>query len=231
MQKSKIVLILIICLLVISGCKDKNTDAYKFKKEYESLNLTKSSSGKTIRELNIDENNPFVYKTEDDIVNAINNKETFIVYFGFPSCPWCRSVLPTLIDVSKEYSINKIYYVNVEDIRDAYALNDKNEPVKAKEGTSGYNKLLELLKDKLADYNLTTEDGNTISTNEKRIYAPNIVGVIDGKVIDVVTGISSLQTDGYMELTSEMQQETYDIFVSVIKEVSEALNSCDISGC
>ena len=60
-----------LCLLIIlplTGCKKEkenlSTDAIKFKEEYESLNGTTSSSGKTIRTININKDNPIIYKTE-----------------------------------------------------------------------------------------------------------------------------------------------------------------------
>ena len=227
MQKNKILVILLIALLLVSGCVNKKTDAYKFKTEYESLNNTKSKSGKAIRNLKIDSKNPFIYKTEDDIIELIDKKDTFVVYFGFASCPWCRSVLPTLIDVAKEYSIENIYYVDVLDIRDVYEIGEDGKLKKTKDGTKGYNELVKKLGDKLSDYTLKNKDGEEVKVGEKRIYAPNIVGVIKGEVIDIQTGVSSLQTDGYMDITSEMQQETYDIFVKIIEKVSDALNTCD----
>jgi len=227
LRKSRLFIVVILTILVLlTGCKDKETDAIKFKNEYESLNNTKSESGKDIRNITIDEKNPMVYKTEDDIVNLINNKETFLVYFGFAKCPWCRSVLPTLLEVSKENKISTIYYVDVLNIRDVYELDDNGNLNKTKEGTKGYNELLSLLGDKLSDYTL-----NGKSVGEKRIYAPNIVSIIDGKVDSVVTGISSLQTDGYMELTDEMVNETKNILNPVIEKLVEALNSCNVSGC
>ena len=234
MVKRKISLIfffLLVSLFIITGCTDKKTDAYRFKTEYESLNNSKSESGKDIRNLTINETNPFIYKSEDDIVDLINNDETFVVYFGFASCPWCRSVVPTLIETAKKYGLSTIYYVDIKDIRDTYEL-DGNKPVLKKEGTNGYSKLLDLLEEKLSDYTLTDKDGNTVNVGEKRIYAPNIIGVIEGNIDSIETGISSLQTDGYMDITDEMKNETKEKFTNVIKPVSEALNSCNIEvGC
>ena len=217
------VLVLFIGLFIITGCK--NNDAMKFKKEYESLNGTKNKNGKEYRSVSIDSNNPFVYKNENDIVDMINNKETFLVYFGFPNCPWCRSILDNLIKSAKDNDIETIYYVNILDIRDTI---DKNGN-KTKEGTDGYYKLLELMNNVLEDYDLKDDNDNKIETNEKRIYAPNIVSVIDGEVTKLTTGISEKQTDGYMELTDEMNKESYDMINDVILDVQIALTTCDKS--
>lgn len=216
---------MILSVFLISGCKNKNTDAYKFKEEYESLNGTTNSSGKEIRTINIIEDNPFIYATAEEIVEKINNKETFVVYFGFASCPWCRSVLETLISTSSSTGIKKIYYVDVSKIRDTYEMKD-GSLVRTNNGTEGYNKLLTLLGSKLSDYTLNI-DGKTINTGEKRIYAPNVVGVIKGEANELTTGISPLQTDAYMDLTNEMISDTKESFKKVLEPVFIALNTCD----
>lgn len=213
-------------LFLVTGCG--KSDAVKFKEEYESLNGTVSASGKEIRSITIDKDNPMIYKSADDIVKMIENKETFVVYFGFPACPWCRSVLPTLLDVSKDLGLDKIYYVDVLEIRDTLKVNDNKEVVVDKKGTDAYYKLLELLDNVLSDYNLSDSEGNKVEANEKRIYAPNVVGISNGKALELTTGISSLQTDGYMDLTDEMIKETEGLFRCVIKCVLDSSPTCSI---
>ena len=63
--------------------KQKSTDAYKFKIEYESLNGEKSQSGKVYRSLDISKKNRIKYSTAEEIVEKIDKGETFVVYFGF----------------------------------------------------------------------------------------------------------------------------------------------------
>ena len=224
-NKLFLLIIMVFAIFLVTGCKDKSTDAYKFKEEYESLNGTTNSNGKEIRTISISDDNPFIYATEDEIVEKINNKETFVVYFGFASCPWCRSVLETLVSTAASTGIKKIYYVDVLNIRDKYEMKD-GSLVRTNNGTDGYNKLLTLLDSKLSEYTLNI-DGKTINTNEKRIYAPNIVGIINGEVNELETGISPLQTDGYMDLTDEMIKDTKEAFKKVLEPVFVSLNSCD----
>ena len=207
---------IILSLFLLSACTDKNSDAYKFKNEYESLNGTKSDSGKEIREIAIDENNPVIYKTAEEIVEMIENNETFVVYFGFSKCPWCRSVLPTLLEVADDLKLTKLYYVDILEIRDVLELNEKNELVTKTKGSDAYYTLLELVDNVLDDYSMTDKNGKKIDTHEKRIYAPNVVGIVNGKADKMTTGISSLQTDAYMDLTEEMVNETYNKFKCVI---------------
>ena len=193
MKKYLIIGLLFVLCLGLGGCGEKS-DAVKFKEEYEAVNGQKSGNN-IIRTLDIVEDNPFIYKNAQDIVEAINNDETFVVYFGFATCPWCRSVLPYLIKTAKENNIEKIYYVDVKEIRDTIAFDDETQEFKTtKEGDKGYMKLTELL------------------SGTKRIYAPNIVVVERGIPIGMASGISDYLNDPYMELTKEITDDTENKF-------------------
>ena len=207
------------------------TDGIKFKEEYEKLNGKKNDQGKKYREITIDSKNKMVYKTTEEVLNLIDKKKSFVLYFGFDTCPWCRSVVPTLASISKELN-QEVYYIDVKDIRDTFELDDDNKPKLVKKGSKDYSKLLEKLEPVLEDYTLTDSDNNEIKVGEKRIYAPSIVSVIDGKAKELTTGISEKQTDGYMKLTKEMEKETYNKIKKVLKQVSDKNNTCYLDkGC
>jgi thiol-disulfide isomerase/thioredoxin len=209
----------------------ENTDAKKFKSEYESLNDQEVKEGLKYRSVNIDENNPIKYATASDIVNKIDNKESFLVYFGFDSCPWCRSIIESMLESAKNNNISTIYYVDVKSIRDVYTLNEKHEAVRTTEGTEGYYNLLTRLDNVLEDYapltyketkkvrGKKTEVTTSVEINEKRIYAPNIVLVKEGKALLLTTAISEELTDPYMELTDEIKKYSLDEFDNIFKEM------------
>ena len=210
---------------------NSQTDGIKFKEEYEKLNGKKNDQGKKYREITIDSKNKMVYKTTEEVLNLIDKKKSFVLYFGFDTCPWCRSVVPTLASISKELN-QEVYYIDVKDIRDTFELDDDNKPKLVKKGSKDYSKLLEKLEPVLEDYTLTDSDNNEIKVGEKRIYAPSIVSVIDGKAKELTTGISDKQTDGYMKLTKEMGKETYNKIKKVLKQVSDKNNTCYLDkGC
>lgn len=219
-------LLLFVC--IFTACSSETvSDAMKFKEEYESLNgKVVEGTELTYRSLEISEDNPFVYKSAGDIVKMIERKESFVVYFGFSTCPWCRSVISTLINVAKDNGLEKIYYVDVKDIRDTMTIDESGNVVTSKEGSDDYYKLLTLLEPVLDDYTLTNEAGEEIATGEKRIYAPNVVSVVGGVAKELETGISELQTNAFMELTDEMISETYNKFKCSIKCVLENKNTC-----
>ena len=204
--------------------EEVKTDAILFKEEYESLNGSSTSNQKTHRSITIEEENPFIYQTAEEIVKRIENKETFAVYFGFKSCPWCRSMLPTLINVAKDLNLTKIYYVDVSDIRDIKEIQD-NKIVTKKEGSEGYQKLLSLLDEVLEEYILKDKE-REIDTKEKRIYAPNVVSILQGKPDSLTTGISKKQTDAYMEITDEMKSEMYNQLKCTLECIKENQAIC-----
>ena len=226
----KKILIIIIIMFTLVGCYNKEeviTDSIKFKNEYEELNDKKTNYGDYYyRSLNIDSDNPIIYKSAKEVLNMIDNKESFAIYFGFADCPWCRSVVETMISVSEELNISNIYYVDVKGIRDVLKINDNGEVITSKEGTDDYYKLLDKLSNVLDDYILTSKEGKEVNTNTKRIYAPNIVAVVDGIATKMTTGISDKQTDAYMDLDEEIRQESYDMIKCTLECLKEETTVC-----
>ena len=231
-MKKILTLLLIICISVsLSGCSKKQSDSLKFKKEYESINGEKSKSGKEYRTLNISKDNPFIYTTADNIVKKMNKKETFIVYFGFSTCPWCRSIIEELINCAKDYNVDKIYYVDVLDIRDTKEIKDNGEIETTKEGTKGYKELLSKMDNVLENYTIKNENDEEIKLDEKRIYAPNVVAVVDGKAEKLQDGISDDLTDPYMELTTKIKKDTHNKFKCIFECLEKEESMCTKKSC
>ena len=207
MNKKILMVILILfsfCFLV--ACNKKQNNNYSFKDDYESLNSIEGN-----RKVSISKDNPFIKVEASEIVDMINNKETFYVYFGFSACPWCRSVIEKSIEVANKNNIKEIYYVDVLKIRNKLVY-EKGNIKTSQSGTDDYYKLLDKLSNVLSDYELYDENGNLIDTKEKRIYAPNFVYIKNGKAIELVEGISDKQTDSKMELSIEILKDEEDIF-------------------
>ena len=222
MRKKIVFIFALAIMLVLTGCTPTNKSALKFKEDYESLNGTTSKSGKEHRLLTINEDNPFEKITTKELLEKIENDETFYVYFGDKLCPWCRSVIEKAIEVANKKNIDKIYYVAIWDdegteiVRDKYELKD-GELVKTIEGCSEYPKFLEYFDALLSDYNLTDSEGNKISTGEKRIYAPNFIYVENGESVRLTEGISEKQKDSREELTKEILEDEEELFEEFFK--------------
>ena len=232
MKKIISILLIVVLMISVTGCVISNDikDSEKFKEEYESQNGKKSKSGKEYRKVSIAEDNPFVYTTAEDISKKMDNKETFIVYFGFSTCPWCRSIIEELIKCAKDSKVDKIYYVDVLDIRDTKELDEEGNIKTTKEGTKGYNELIDKMSNVLSDYT-TTKEGKEISLEEKRIYAPNVIAVVNGKATKLEEGISEDLKDPYMELTDEMKKYTYNSFKCIFKCLEETETVCTSKAC
>lgn len=218
MRKTILIIVLAIAIVgVVGRSKKTNEGALAFKEEYELLNGIENSSGKAHRTITISKDNPYEKVSQKEIVNKLNNNETFYLYIGDPLCPWCRSVLEKSIEVAKSKKVNKIYYIDIWDeegneiLRDKYELKD-GKPNKIVDGTETYKVLLKRFDSLLSDYTLTDEDGEKISVGEKRIYAPSFIYIKNGKAIKITEGISDKQTDSRGELTEEILKDEEKLF-------------------
>lgn len=126
----------------VPNVDETTKDNYKFSVEYTKVPM----------------DNVFIYKTEEEIINFLETG-TGIVYLGFPECPWCQSYVVYLNEVAKDSGIEKIYYLNVKDMRS--------------NNTPNYQKIVSLLSDILPN----DENGN------KKVYVPQVVFVKKGNVV------------------------------------------------
>ena len=199
------------CDLVEDCGDDHKTDHLSFKDAYEALNGQTNAAGKEHRSITIPEENPFVEVSPAEIIDKLNNKETFYLYVGDEMCPWCRSVIEEAIAIASEASVKTIYYIQIWDddhnevFRDQYKYED-GELKQVVEGIPEYHELLERWGNVLADYTLTV-DGEEIEVGEKRIYAPNFFYVENGECIRFTTGISEMQEDARAELDEQILKD------------------------
>lgn len=216
MKKIISILLVLISVFAVVGCeqKSKATDAsLAFKEDYEKLNGKENKSGKVHRTVSIDEVNPYVEVSADEIVKKLENNETFYVYFGSTLCPWCRSTIESAIKAAKEKNIETIYYVDVWDdegneiLRDKLEVDKKGKVKVAKEGTESYYKLLDYFDEYLRNYDLTDSNGKAVESNEKRIYAPNYMYIENGNIKKLTNGKADSQKDAREELTEQLKNE------------------------
>ena len=190
----------------------------KFKEEYEKLNgIYNEKTGSYYSNVQILENSNVEYKNAEEIIEILKSG-TGIIYFGFPECPWCRNIIPLLVDVVSEYNTT-FYYFNGRDIRDAKHLNENNELIIDKEGTKEYYEILSLLGDFASEY-----DGLNDSSI-KRLYFPTIVFVKEGKIIGFHEGTIESQTNPSKELTIEQKEQITTILETAIIKMQN--NVCD----
>ena len=161
----------------------KVTDASKFKEEYSRVS----------------EDNVFVYRTDKEIIDILKHG-TGIVYLGFPECPWCQAYVSYLDEVAKETKIEKIYYLNILEIR--------------KNNTREYQEIVSLL-DNYLSYD---EEG------KKRIYVPAIVAVKEGEIIGF-DDETSHDTKGYETPEEYWEKEDLDSLKTKLKDMFNKTNT------
>lgn len=236
-KKNKILLILVVtvALIVIGFCiyklipKKTNelTDAIKFKNEYTELNgKVNEYNGKEYVNVTLTDDNMFKYVTEDEAIELLE-KGTGVIYFGFPACPWCRSLLTTLAKVAKEKN-ETIYYLNILELRSAFKVTD-GVLTKTKDGSASYYKILNLLNDELEDFYVEDKDGKKYNTNEKRLYAPTLVAIKDGKVTSLHVSTLDSQASGYDKLSNDQIKELEKIVSKLI--ASKNVEVCTNDKC
>lgn len=205
------------------------TDAQKIQEEYSLLNdQVNENNNRTYPTVNLGEDNRFVYITEEEALSVFENNNTALLYFGYASCPWCRSILPVLESVAEEKNIGEIKYLDIEDIRSVLELDENNKVVTTREGTTNYYKLLDALDESLEDYVLTGKDGEEVSTGEKRIYAPTVIAVVNGEVTGIHVGSVDSQESGYDSLTDVEVEELKEVYRELIDSMS--IGMCN-EGC
>lgn len=194
----------------------------KFKDEYTAYN-GKENNGRNYPQVDISDDNVYYYASEDEIRSLFEDKKTGVLYLGFPTCPWCRNMVPVLNEAGKYYGIDKIYYYNIKEIRSSYSFDSDNKLVK-QEGTELYNYLLAKLDSFLADYSVTDNNNKSVKTGEKRIYAPTVVFIKEGEVKGIVEGTVDSQKDPYILLDETQRKELYDKYLEYFNKLAEV---CD----
>lgn len=213
------VVVLVGILLVLSFVINPKTDPIKFKEEYETLNGKLNAAGtKVYSDLKLSKTNTVKYGSEEAIIDLIKNG-TGVVYFGFPTCPWCRTMVPVLLELAEEENV-LVHYLNISGIRSSYVLEEDETKAKLEYvGTDNYYILLELLDSYLEDYTLTNKAGEKIKTGEKRLFAPTVVFVKEGEIVGVHVGTVDSQEDPYVALTKEQKSELKNIYLDYMNKI------------
>ena len=118
-MKKKILLILIIFVLLIGCTKKEQTDALKFKEEYEKYNDSKIK-------LEISEENIIKYATNEEINNIIKNKSG-VIFIGNPKDNLSRVAIKYLLEASESTDLKNIYYIN--NISEIEGIENKQIPI------------------------------------------------------------------------------------------------------
>lgn len=212
---NKLICVLLIVLLA-SACNDSSVkqEALRFKEEYESLNGKENDSGIDYVNVVIEADHPMVYADIDQLLEVIKNDG--IIYFGFDECPWCRNALPVLIEAAREKEVSEIYYYDIKGIRDELVLNEEGMIEVMKEKSEDYQLIYDALYDSLNIYEGLNDD--TI----KRLYAPSVFFIKEGKVMLMHESTVESQKDPSVMMSDVQQHQLKDIYIQGIEKITEA---------
>ena len=201
-KRGLVIFILGVILLVLfiwsTGAFSKNSDATKFYSEYGSVSYIK-------------ENNLYKYASKEQVLNILDH-DTGVIYFGYSTCTWCKSMVSVLNDAAREAKVKEINYYDIKNDRDELVLNENNEIITEKQGTAFYRELLKELDDVLSPYLLKDSEGKEVDTEEKRIYVPLVVFVKEGEAVFAHQNTIESQDDPMKKLTKKEEEELKAIY-------------------
>ena len=193
-------------------------DALRFKIEYEDLNGDTRSNGEPFQILDIPNDNPVVYLNPEQTLNMMRSG-TGVIYLGFSNCPWCRELVPMLLDTVNGEQL-PLYYLNMQSLRDVMKLDDDGELVIVEEGIPEYHDMVNILYNWLWEY---------IGLDEpaiKRIYVPTTVFVKNGIIQNVhLATLEENYRNGYIPLDEDQQKQVTDMLKDGLNKI------LDMSDC
>ncbi len=147
----------------------------------------------------VSQDNLFQYASIEEVLTLVKSG-TGVIYFGFPSCPWCQVYVPVFDEVSREQGLDKVLYYNPKEIRS--------------EGTAEYKELVAIL----GDYLDNDKDGN------KRLYVPHVFAIKEGKVVGENNDMSTMSGDAKAYFTEARRKELKTKLMDIISSYKESCN-------
>ena len=191
MKKRIIIISLILLILgIISFCLYQ-VDSIRFKVSYEYINMMEYGNGKRIK-VSVPYDNRIKYLKEDEVLTYLKEK-TGVFYFGYNTCPWCRNIVPVLIDTIKKNNIDTIYYIDIHKLN--------------------LSKVRTELFDFLGD-NLRLDENN-----EKVLAVPDVYFIKDGKIVGHHLGSVDSYINPYKKMTDKQKKELVNIYTNLVREM------------
>ena len=162
--------------------------------EYEKLNNVASEDGKKYPRVNISDYENMKYISIDSVLDIFENNKDAVIYFGYPTCLYCRTAIQVLVDTAKNTELDTLYYLDVENRLDKY------------------DELLNVLGD-----NFVLEENGV-----KEVYSPLVIFVAKGQIVSYNKGTLFSQEDPYKELDKSKIEGLSEIYIYGIRDVVES---------
>ena len=165
MRKLQYLSLLILIVVLITSCGSPAVGSVADMSGYEGL----------------DEKDTQVFIVSDvkDFLQRLDQKETFVAYFGFTDCPWCNDAISILNAEAKAEGLN-IYYINTR----------PNRWVKANNEIPDYDLLIK----RVGQYLGKNED------DEPYLYVPFVFFIREGEIVSTHQGT----VEGYNPSASQI---------------------------
>lgn len=184
-----------VVILVSVGIWIVNDDSdYNFKDEYEKLNGVSTRDGNKYPDVTIPLDNIVRKVDYDTVIDILNKGGNGVIYLGYPKCVYCRSAVQVLLDTAKDTELSEILYLDIE---------KKNKK---------YKKLMKVMDEKF------------IVTEEKKIYAPLVLFVVEGEIVSYNKGTVSTHTDPYKEMGTSQIRGLAEIYKYGIRDVLKVID-------
>ena len=209
-MNKKIAILLLSLAIILTGCSKKEdvSDSLKFKQEYESLNGQKDDEGLSYSTVEISSDCKVKYMTKDKITEVLTNG-THVVYFGWPTCPYCRLAVPILLETIEEYSGISMYYYDIKELRDAYSSDTNSEDGKL------YSEIVKIIS--FSECDLSTID--TFEDGSLKLSASIMYFIKDGEIIGYHRGTVESHLNAYEPLEETQKEELKEIYRSYLDEM------------
>lgn len=201
----KIILLVLVGLLCACSTNTGDKQAETEKKnnycseEGESSCAIEESADMSSYEGFQDEEHQFIQVDMEEALSVFDNKESAILYFGYPDCPWCIEAVPLMNEAAKETQQHILYIRTRDENKELlYTKEQKQEVIS-----------------KLSDYMEKNEDG------EYELYVPFVVVVKDGKAISANIGT----VDGHDAHERKMSEDEVSQLKKTYEDMFSALAS------
>lgn len=141
---------------------------------------------------------------------------TYYIYFGKPTCPWCRQYLPIFASKAKEYD-RQIYYFNADYIKGTYEVENEDGTVNVLRNEA-YAEVVNWIKSTSPNdigINFIT-DSQGVTHPLEWLFVPKIFKVVDGNIVMSVGEVDGhnkvLGDDGkyYLPDLTDSQRQTLE---------------------
>ena len=143
----------------------------------------------------MNQENAFVPISMKEAIEILENKETALIYFGFPDCPWCIEALPVMNEVAETHG-KEIYYVQTRD-EEGNRLYDDEEK--------------EIILNYVGEFEEKDDEGNLA------LFVPLVVSVKDGIAVSGNVGT----VEGHDAHEREMTEEEVEMLKDIYDEMFE----------